>query len=189
MATSNFWERRPVLVTGATGFLGRSLVSRLSDAGAAPVCLAYRSQSHPFAPSVRVVWGDVRDETTLRRVLTEYGIQSVVHLAAQAIVGAANKHPLVTLETNVVGTWCVLEACRNLPSVRQVVVASSDKAYGANPNPPFREHMPLDGRHPYDVSKACADAIAQMYAVSFGVPVVVTRCANFYGGGDLNWAA
>ena len=123
----------------------------------------------------------------LERALGEYGIVTVIHLAAQTIVGIANRNPISTFESNIGGTWALLEACRRSPLVQQVVLASSDKAYGDQEHLPYDEEMPLQGTHPYDVSKSCADLIAQTYAVSYGLPVVITRCGNFYGGGDLNW--
>ncbi|PYR74341.1 MAG: sugar dehydratase, partial [Acidobacteria bacterium] len=107
--------------------------------------------------------------------------------AAQTIVTIANRNPVSTLDTNIRGTWALLEACRRSPSVKQVVCASSDKAYGDCPTLPYDEETPLRGRHPYDVSKSCADLIAHMYATTYRTPVVITRCGNFYGGGDLNW--
>jgi CDP-glucose 4,6-dehydratase len=136
---------------------------------------------------VNVVRGDVRDQALLERVLGEYEIETVFHLAAQTIVGIANRNPVSTFESNVGGTWATLEACRRSPRVKQVVLASSDKAYGEHAVLPYEESAPLQGRHPYDVSKSCADLIAQSYAVTYRLPVVVTRCGNFYGGGDLNW--
>jgi CDP-glucose 4,6-dehydratase len=136
---------------------------------------------------VRVVRGDVRDQETLERALGEYEIETVFHLAAQTTVGVANRNPVSTLDTNVRGTWALLEACRRSPTVKQVVIASSDKAYGDQEVLPYKEDAPVLGRHPYDVSKSCADLIAQMYAKTYRLPVCVTRCGNFYGGGDLNW--
>lgn len=190
---SRFWQDRVVLVTGATGLLGGWLVKRLRDAGAATVCLV--RDWVPDAEMVRtglwsevtVVRGDVRDAALLDRVVNEYEVQTVIHLAAQAVVGIANRNPIPTFETNVAGTWNVLEACRRNPTVRQIVVASSDKAYGACGDLPYTESVPLQGRFPYDVSKSCADLIAQSYAATFDLPVVVTRAGNLFGGGDLNW--
>ena len=112
---------------------------------------------------------------------------AVFHLAAQTIVGIANRNPVSTLETNVQGTWALLEACRRTPTVKQIVLASSDKAYGTQPHLPYEETAPLQGTHPYDVSKSCADLIAHAYATTYGLPVAITRCGNLYGGGDLNW--
>jgi CDP-glucose 4,6-dehydratase len=190
---TSFWLDRPTLVTGATGLLGGWLVRRLIESGADVVCLVrdWVPQSELVRGSlleqVKVVRGDVRDQTTLERLLGEYEVDTVLHLAAQTIVGIANRNPISTFETNVAGTWTLLEACRRSPAVRQIVVASSDKAYGDHEKLPYTEDAPLVGRHPYDVSKSCADLIAQSYATTFDLRVAVTRCGNFYGGGDLNW--
>jgi len=187
------WNGRPTLVTGATGLMGGWLVKRLLDLGADLVCLVrdwvpqselVRSQ---IIDHVKVVRGDVCDQTVLERALGEYEIQTVFHLAAQTIVSIANRNPASTLETNIRGTWTLLEACRRSPAVQQIVLASSDKAYGEAAQLPYTEDMPLCGRHPYDVSKSCADLLAQAYATTYRLPVVGTRCGNFYGGGDLNW--
>jgi CDP-glucose 4,6-dehydratase len=137
---------------------------------------------------VALVRGDVRDQAALERTLGEYSIVTVIHLAAQTIVGIANRNPISTFETNVAGTWALLEACRRSPTVRQIVVASSDKSYGEQEKLPYEETMALAGRHPYDVSKSAGDLIAQSYAATYDLPVVITRCGNFYGGGDLNWS-
>ena len=192
MSTS-FWRDRPVFVTGATGLLGSWLVRRLLERGADVVCLVrdrvpqselVRNGSRE---RVKVVRGDVADQALLERSLGEYEIETVFHLAAQTIVGIANRNPVSTFETNIKGTWALLEAARRSPTVGQIVVASSDKAYGDHEQLPYDENAPLQGRHPYDVSKSCADLIAQAYAATYGLPVCVTRCGNFYGGGDLNW--
>jgi CDP-glucose 4,6-dehydratase len=129
----------------------------------------------------------VQDQSLLERALGEYEVATVIHLAAQTIVGIANRNPVSTFESNIAGTWSLLEACRRSPAVGQIVIASSDKAYGDHEELPYTEEAPLAGRHPYDVSKSCADLIAQAYAATYGLPVAVTRCGNFYGGGDLNW--
>jgi CDP-glucose 4,6-dehydratase len=190
---SDFWPSRPTLVTGGTGLLGGWLVRRLLELKADVVCLVRdwvpQSQlvTSGMAEQVKVVRGDVRDQGTLERVLGEYEVDTVFHLAAQTIVGIANRNPVSTFETNIQGTWALLEACRRSPLVKQIVFASSDKAYGTHTRLPYDEDTPLRGLHPYDVSKSCADLIAQAYAVSYGTPVAVTRCGNFYGGGDLNW--
>jgi CDP-glucose 4,6-dehydratase len=136
---------------------------------------------------VKVVRGDVRDQPLLERILGEHEVDTVIHLAAQTIVGIANRNPTSTFETNVGGTWSLLEACRRSPMVKQIVMASSDKAYGSHEQLPYGETAPLQGRHPYDVSKSAGDLIAQSYAVTYGLPLAITRCGNFYGGGDLNW--
>jgi CDP-glucose 4,6-dehydratase len=136
---------------------------------------------------VKVVRGDIRGSDCLERAIGEYETDTVIHLAAQTIVGIANRNPISTFESNIRGTWNLLEACRRSAGVRSVVIASSDKAYGHQDQLPYGEDTPLQGRHPYDVSKSCADLIAQAYAASYSLPVAVTRCGNFYGGGDLNW--
>ena len=190
---SQFWQDRPVFVTGASGLLGGWLVRRLLQSGADVVCLVrdWVPQSElvrgGLLDSVKVVRGDVRNQATLERALGEYEIDTVLHLAAQTIVGIANRNPVSTFETNVGGTWSLLEACRRSPLVKQIVVASSDKAYGAHEELPYNEDAPLIGRHPYDASKSCADLIAQAYAATYDLPVAITRCGNLYGGGDLNW--
>ena len=188
-----FWRDRPTLVTGATGLLGGWLVRRLLDLEADVICLIrdWVPQSELVSAGLiertKVVRGDIRDQAMLERSLGEYEVDSVIHLAAQTIVGIANRNPVSTYETNVGGTWALLEACRRTPTIRQIAIASSDKAYGSHDQLPYDEAAALQGRHPYDVSKSAADLIAQSYATTFGLPVVITRCGNFYGGGDLNW--
>jgi CDP-glucose 4,6-dehydratase len=190
---SEFWLDRPTFVTGATGLVGGWLVKRLREARADVVCLVrdWVPQAElvraGLLDQVKVVRGDVRDSSVLERVLGEFEIDTVIHLAAQTTVPVANRNPVSTFETNIGGTWALMEACRRSPLVKQIVVASSDKAYGAQEALPYDEGMPLQGRHPYDVSKSCADLIAQAYAKSYGSPVAISRCGNFYGGGDLNW--
>jgi len=192
--SDTFWNQRPALVTGASGLLGGWLVKRLVAVGADVVCLVrdWVPQSELVRSRdierVKVVRGDVRDQAVLERALGEFEIDTVFHLAAQTIVGIANRNPISTFESNIQGTWAVLEASRRSPAVRQIVVASSDKAYGDQSALPYDEGAPLEGRHPYDVSKSCADLIAQAYAKTYGLPLGVTRCGNFYGGGDLNWS-
>lgn len=158
------WVPRSELVTGKTDKGDRSLME-----------------------SVRVVRGDVRDQALLERALGEYEVDTVIHLAAQTIVGIANRNPVSTFEANIQGTWALLEACRRSPKVKQIICASSDKAYGDCDVLPYDETTPLKGTHPYDVSKSCSDLISHAYAHSYGLPVVITRCGNFFGGGDLNW--
>ncbi len=193
LAGKDFWRDRPTLVTGATGLLGGWLVRSLINAGADVVCLVRDSIPKSefalarFGDQVKVVRGDLCDYALMERAVGEYEIDTVFHLAAQTTVGIANRNPLSTFETNIAGTWNLLEACRRSPLVKQVVVASSDKAYGACDTLPYNEDTPLVGRHPYDVSKTCADLITQSYAHSYQLPAVVTRCGNLYGGGDLNW--
>jgi len=189
----SIWRDRPTYVTGATGLVGGWVVQRLVNQGAHVICLVRdwepRSQllTGNWLNRVTVVRGEVTDQALQERVLNEYEVQTVIHLAAQTIVGIANRNPVSTFEANIKGTWALLEACRRSPTVRQIVVASSDKAYGEQPTLPYSEDTPLQGVHPYDVSKSCADLLATSYAVTFALPVVVTRCGNFFGGGDLNW--
>ncbi len=189
----DFWQDRRVFVTGCTGLVGSWTVKELLNRGAHVVGLV-RDQvagselgRSGLIRQMDIVRGSVEDYTLLERSLAEYEIQTVIHLAAQTIVGIANRSPLSTFETNIKGTWCLLEAARRCGFNPQVVVASSDKAYGDQPQLPYTEDAPLQGRHPYDVSKSCTDLIALTYHHTFGVPVCVTRCGNFYGGGDLNW--
>jgi CDP-glucose 4,6-dehydratase len=189
----SFWRDRPTLVTGATGLVGSWVVKRLHDSEADVICLvrdwvpqSELVRSH-LLERVKVVRGDIRDQALLERTLGEYEIDTVLHLGAQTIVPIAGRNPVSTFESNIGGTWTLLEACRRSPLVKQVVTASSDKAYGDHGGRPYDETMALEGLHPYDVSKSAADLIAQTYARVFELPVAITRCGNFYGGGDLNW--
>ncbi len=189
---------RTVLVTGAQGFVGAWLAERLLDEGARVVALRRdvepESRFHTDGIEGRCViaQGDLLDYQALLRVLNEHDVSVVFHLAAQTIVTTANRSPLSTFETNVRGTYLLLEACRSVGSVgdpvEAVVVASSDKAYGEHDELPYRESFALEPRYPYDVSKGCADMIARSYAYTFDLPVAVTRLANVYGGGDVNWS-
>lgn len=189
----SFWQDRRVLVTGGTGLVGGWLIRRLVAAQADVVCLI--RDWTPEAELIRngsvekitVVRGDICDQECLERILGEHEIETVMQLAAQTIVGIANRNPVSTFEANIGGTWKLLEACRRSPLVKQIVMASSDKAYGDADVLPYTEETALAGRHPYDVSKSCGDLIAQTYANTYGSPVCITRCGNFYGGGDLNW--
>ncbi len=189
-----FWSRRSVFITGCSGFLGNRLAEILIERGASVVGLV-RDQV-PWSPlhaegidrRMITVRGDVQDQALLERVVNEYEVDCVFHLAAQAIVGAANRNPVATFETNIKGTWCMLEACRRSPLVKRVMVASSDKAYGDHPVLPYTEGHALAGRHPYDVSKSCADLIALAYAHTYRVPVGVTRCGNIFGPRDINFS-
>jgi CDP-glucose 4,6-dehydratase len=188
-----FWQDRPTFVTGGTGLVGSWLVKRLIEAGADVVCLVrdWVPQSELVRTKslerTKVVRGDICDRDMLERTLGEYEVDTVIHLAAQTIVTIANRNPISTFETNIAGTWNLLEACRRSPRVKQIIAASSDKAYGDQEILPYDENTPLQGQHPYDVSKSAADLIAHTYAKSYDLPVAITRCGNFYGGGDLNW--
>lgn len=187
-----FWAGRPTAITGATGFLGSHLVAACVDLGSSVVILSRDDVpptpvSHGWSEKVSVVRGQVQDGAVLERLLGEYEVVTVFHLAAQSQVGVANRNPVSTFETNVAGTWALLEAVRRSSTVSEVVVASSDKAYGTPERLPYTEDMPLRPIHPYDVSKGCADLIAGSYAGSYRLPVAITRCGNLFGPGDLNW--
>jgi len=189
---SSFWQDRRTFVTGGTGFVGANLVAGLVKLGARVVCLE-RDVVQPnsldvlgLRQSVSVVSGSIEDLPLIERVLNEYEIDSVFHLAAQALVGAANRSPLSTFEANIRGTYLVLEACRRSESVSRIVIASSDKAYGTHDTLPYREDFPLNASFPYDVSKTCSDLIAQSFARTYDLPVSISRSANIYGPGDLN---
>jgi CDP-glucose 4,6-dehydratase len=193
MVDASFWRDRRVLVTGCTGVLGSWLTAKLVELGADVVGLVrdWVPQSHAVRSGtldrIKVVRGSVTDEEVVGRIYAEYEIQTCFHLAALTVVGVANSAPAPTFDTNIRGTWLMLEAARQWGQVEQMVVASSDKAYGSHEKLPYTEDAPLQGRHPYDVSKSCADLIAQTYAHTYGLPVAITRCANMFGGGDLNW--
>lgn len=190
---STFWNNKNVFITGGTGFLGSYLVKKLVNYGANVTILVrdYIPQSNIYRgeeyKKVNVVHGTLEDYLLIERTLGEYEIDTVFHLAAQAIVGVANRNPLGTFKSNIEGTWNILEAARKSPSIKRVIVASSDKAYGDQEKLPYDENMPLQGKHPYDVSKSCADLIAQTYYETYKLPVCITRCGNLYGGGDLNF--
>ena len=191
---ADFWKWRNVFITGCSGFLGYWLTEHLVSRGACVVGLVRDAvpQSSFFrfklAERITVVRGEVENYPLLERILNEYEIDTVFHLAAQPIVGTANRGSLSTFETNIKGTWNLLEACRRThPLVKRIVVASSDKAYGTQEKLPYTETSPLRGSHPYDVSKSCADLIALSFFSTYQLPVAVTRCGNFYGGGDLNF--
>jgi len=190
---TTFWLDRNVLVTGCTGFLGSWLTIDLVDRGADVAGLIFDEDPRvqlarsDYDQRIRRVYGSVTDYVLMERVLNEYDIETVFHLAAQPLVRAANRAPLSTFKTNIQGTWTLLEAIRRSPTVGRVVTASSDKAYGDQETLPYAETAPLQGRHPYDVSKSCADLISLTYAETYDLPVCVTRCGNVYGGGDLHW--
>lgn len=193
MSTASPWNGRVVFVTGSSGFLGSWLTDALVEGGAHVVGLVRDEQPaiglRPYTrqATIRTVHGSLEDLPLLERSLNEYAIDTVFHVAAQALVTVANRNPLSTFEANIRGTWHLLEACRRSPLVGRIVLASSDKAYGAHDALPYHEELPLRGRHPYDVSKSCADLIATAYHATYGLPVCVTRCGNLFGGGDLNF--
>ena len=190
---TEFWSDRNVFVTGCTGLLGSWLTKNLVENGANVIGLIRDMvpQSNlnwsGFDDAIVIVRGEIEDYFVLERTLNEYEIDTVFHLAAQTIVTIANRNPLSTFEANIKGTWNLLEACRRSPLLERMVVASSDKAYGSQAKLPYDEKTALEGKHPYDVSKSCADLLCGSYHETYGIPVCVTRCGNFYGGGDLNF--
>ncbi|MEI6125135.1 MAG: GDP-mannose 4,6-dehydratase [Pseudomonadota bacterium] len=191
---SEYWRLKNIFITGCTGFLGYWLTEHLVHEGAHVIGLVRDAvpQSNFYrlglSEKITVVRGDVENYSLLERIVNEYEIDTVFHLAAQTIVKISNQNPLSTFDANIRGTWNLLEACRrNQPGVKRIVVASSDKAYGQQKKLPYLEDAELRGTHPYDVSKSCADLICYAYFKTYGLPVSVTRCGNFYGGGDLNF--
>ncbi len=188
------WAGRTALVTGATGFLGGWLVKELAARGASVVALMRDHEprsmlvSEGWLDRISAVHGSLDSLDLLRRTICEYEVDTVFHLGAQTLVGVGKKDPVGTLECNVRGTWNVLDAARQAGSVRRIIVASSDKAYGTSHELPYRESYALQGEYPYDVSKSCADLICRMYALTYELPVAVTRCGNLFGGGDLNFS-
>jgi len=191
--STDFWQDKNVFVTGCTGLLGGWLTKALVEREANVVGLVrdnvpranfLRLKLDEFISTVR---GEVEDYFLLERIINEYEIDTVFHLAAQTIVTIANRNPVATFETNIKGTWNLLEACRRNPTVKRIVVASSDKAYGEHEVLPYKEEASLRGSHPYDVSKSCGDLVASAYYHTYKLPVCITRCGNFYGGGDLNF--
>lgn len=187
-----FWKDRNVLVTGCTGFLGRYLVNELTKSGVNVTGLirgkGLNSSSfhEDLCSNINYVHGTLADLPMIQEALEKYEIDTVFHLAAQSIVGTANQNPVHTFETNIRGTWNLLEACRHHP-VKRIIITSSEKSYGHHTQVPLDETFPLQGRQPYDVSKSCADLIAHTYFYTYKLPVCITRFGNVYGGGDLNF--
>lgn len=193
LVMSDFWKNKRIFVTGGSGLVGGWLVESLIKHGGDVVVLlrdwvpGSRLIHSDLLNKTTIVRGDLSDSNKLERILCEYEVETVFHLAAQTIVPIANKNPLSTFESNIQGTWNLLEASRSVKSIKSIVVASSDKAYGDADHLPYKEDMPLKAVYPYDVSKACTDMISFSYAKTFDLPVCITRCGNFFGGGDLNW--
>jgi CDP-glucose 4,6-dehydratase len=193
MEQSSFWKNKNVFITGCTGLLGSWMTKDLIEKGSNVIGLVRDWVPHSnlfrfgLEKKITVVRGALEDYLLLERAINEHEIDTVFHLAAQAIVGTANRNPLSTFETNIRGTWNVLEACRRNQRVKRIVVASSDKAYGEHDTLPYNESYALQGKHPYDVSKSCTDLISHTYFNTYKLPVCITRCGNIYGGGDLNF--
>lgn len=189
-----FWRNRPVLVTGGAGFIGYALATKLIELGARVTVLdikpslpAFRLGSSNARKKISYVRGTIASRKTVDKILKSKKIKTIFHLAAEAIVSYANKDPLAALETNARGTWVLLESARHARSVQEIVVASSDKAYGSHDKLPYQEDAVLLGLNPYDCSKSCTDIIAQMYAHAFKMPITIARCGNVYGPGDIHW--
>ena len=192
---NNFWKNKRVFITGANGFLGAHLTKSLVEKGVRPFVLIFEENpggifdEERLANKTRVIRGDILDLKLIRKILKENKIDTIFHLAAQAAVDQAVDNPLQTFETNIGGTWNILEASRNSKTIKRIIVASSDKAYGHHDVLPYEEHThPLKGIYPYEVSKTCADLITQSYWKTFNLPVCITRCTNLYGPGDLKFS-
>lgn len=190
---NEYWNDKNVFITGCTGLLGSWLINALIENGANVIGLVRdqvpKSNLYTLGldKNIITVKGELENYFLLERSLNEYEIDTVFHLGAQTIVGIANSNPISTFDSNIKGTWNILEAARRSKNIERVVFASSDKAYGAQEKLPYSEDAPLEGRHPYDVSKSCADLLCQSYHQTYQLPVCITRCGNFYGGGDLNF--
>ena len=188
-----FWKKKNVFVTGADGFIGSWIAKEAVNRGANVFILARDLKKpktsldyHDLRKNTTIIQGDITDYDCILKILNEKSIDTIFHLAAQPIVWVASRNPSSTFNTNIKGTWTLLEAARNVPTVKRVVVASSDKAYGDQKVLPYTEDQPLNGLYPYDASKSCTDIIARCYHKTFGLPVAVTRCANTYGGADFH---
>lgn len=191
---AGFWRGKRALVTGIGGFVGSQLAAALVEDGASVVGILRDSRGDRrldmfgLTGRVEIVHGSIGDYHTVERAFNEYEVEHCFHLAAQAIIGIANRSPISTFESNIRGTWTVLEAARNSSFLESLVFASSDKVYGDQPVLPYHEDSPLSAVYPYDASKLCAETLARSYAVTYGLPMAIVRCANIYGPGDLNWS-
>lgn len=191
--SNNFFTNKKILVTGHLGFLGSNLTKKLLKRKSDVIGVDKKSKNHKSILShneiqrIKSIKGNISNYKFISKIIRDYEIEYIFHLAAEAIVGKCFQKPLTAFSSNIKGTWNILEACRNSP-VKAIIIASSDKAYGDNLNLPYKESYPLDGRHPYDVSKSCADLIAQCYHETYKSPVCITRCGNIYGPGDFNFS-
>ena len=189
------WKQTNVLITGASGIVGSWLVRELIKKQANIICFIrdWNPQTQLIASGdvmrTAVVNGKLENYSDIDRAINEYQIDTIFHLGAHTIVDSALRNPLACFESNIRGTYNLLEAARRYDSfVKRVIIASSDKAYGSSDILPYTEDMPLQGRHPYDVSKSCTDLLAIAYAHTYNLPITIARCGNIYGGGDLNWS-
>jgi len=186
------WENMNVMVTGADGFIGSHVAKALAEKGAEVTTIVrdVRKRNNTdvlgIKDKISIVHGDIIDFKDCERAINEYDIEFCFHIAAQAIVGPANRSPLSTFESNIKGTWNVLEACRISKTIKGMVIASSDKAYGQQKKLPYTEESPLSGYFPYDASKSCAEIIARSYFMTYNLPLAITRNANTYGPADMN---
>jgi CDP-glucose 4,6-dehydratase len=189
-----FWKRKKVLITGFEGFLGSHLTKALLCSGAKIYGLDIKIKRNDTILTatdykrLTVIKGSVADYKLVEGIIRRNKINIVFHLAAEAIVGKCLNDPLCAFSTNIKGSWSILEACRGSKTIQAIIIASSDKAYGSHQKLPYTEEAPLQGRHPYDVSKSCADLLADTYAHTYKLPVAVTRCGNIYGPGDFNFS-
>lgn len=195
MLMADFWKDRTVFITGASGLIGSYLVEELLNYDANIICLvrdrvpSSRFFSDGFYKKVICANGSLEDFFTLERIINEYEPKTIFHLGAQTLVQTANASPISTFRANIEGSWNLLESARlHDKSIEQIIVASSDKAYGEQEILPYTEEMSLKGRHPYDVSKSCTDLISATYAKTYSLPISISRCGNFFGGGDLNFS-
>jgi len=193
MTNNNFWTLKNILVTGGSGFLGSYIIEKLLQRGANIIAIVrdQLAKSRLFYEklneNITIVNGDISNYRLVERTLNEYEIEVVFHLAAQTIVSIANRAPISTFESNIKGSWNIFEASRNIETVERIIVASSDKAYGEKEKLPYNETDFLNAKHPYDLSKAITDLLAQGYYSTYNLPIGITRCGNLYGGGDLNF--
>jgi len=189
-----FWKGKRVLITGYEGFLGSNLTKCLLKLKAEISGLDIVTKrkktilTRKELRAINIVKGSVEDLALVNRIVKKERIEIVFHLAAEALVGDCLKEPLKGFSTNIKGTWNILESARLNKSIKAIIVASSDKAYGSHSNLPYRETAALSGMHPYDVSKSCADLITHAYYHTYRVPVVITRCGNIFGPGDFNFS-
>ncbi len=193
MQKRDYWKDKKIFITGATGFVGSWLTKELVDRDA-EVTILMRDNipnssliKSDYIKKINIVYGQLEDYFSILRAINEYDIDIVFHLGAQAIVGRSTRNPISTFESNIKGTWNLLEAIRNCKSVDKTILSTSDKAYGTHDKLPYTENMALKGEYPYDVSKSCADLIAQSYYKTYGLKIGIARCGNIYGGGDLNF--
>lgn len=188
--SKKFWKNKRIFITGSTGLLGSWITKYLVESGANVTVLIRKDVPKPFLKTflkVRIIKGNILDYKSILTILKKNKIDTVFHLAAQTMSPVANNDPISTFEVNIEGTWIVLEACRNAPSVKRIIIPSSDKAYGEDEKLPYTEESKLTAKRPYTVSKSCADLIAQAYIATYKMPICITRCGNFFGGGDLQF--